>query len=100
MTTYGNELFMNPSEIRAKIAELRGQLKSTETVDLQKVGEKIKSARETHGWTQSDLADFTSVGRTQITMIETGRSNLTVRNLYSICKSLGLSADKLIGLDS
>lgn len=72
-----------------------------EKSDLQKiVGERIQKLREERGFTQVDLAgkiegefDTTNVSR-----IESGRTNPTLYNLYRIAEALEVSLSELLDI--
>lgn len=60
--------------------------------------DRIKQRRERLGYTQDELAEYTSISLSQISRIERGVSNPTADVLYRISKALQCSADYLLGL--
>lgn len=53
------------------------------------IGLKIKEAREAKGWTQSILAEEAGVSMSLIGMVESGKSNPSLKALDKIAKALG-----------
>ena len=62
------------------------------------VGKRLLKARKLRGFSQLQLAAGTSNTRPLISMVEHGRANLSVANLTSAAKALGVSVDFLCGL--
>ena len=62
------------------------------------VGKRLLKARKLRGFSQQQLAVGTSNTRPLISMVESGRANLSVANLTAAAKALGVSADFLCGL--
>lgn len=60
-------------------------------------GKRIKKARIRKKMTQEELAGIIGVTRQYISSIERGGGTPDVSILYSICQTLGVSADELIG---
>lgn len=62
------------------------------------IGKKIKSIRESKGLTQQNLADLCDFEKSNVSRIEAGRTNITVKNLYKISKALGVKISEIIDL--
>lgn len=66
--------------------------------DAQAIGEQIKEARKAAGLTQAQLAEAIGVSRVQVTYYERGTQWPNVQRLVKICKTLGASADRILGI--
>ena len=62
------------------------------------VGKRLLKARKLRGLSQQQLAAGTSNTRPLISMVESGRANMSVANLTAAAKALGVSVDFLCGL--
>lgn len=69
---------------------------------LKLVGKRIKEMRESKGVSQLDLVGKMSgeIDPTNISRIESGRTNPTVFTLFRIAEALEISAKELIDIDS
>lgn len=56
---------------------------------LKRLGERIREARKSLGWTQEALADYAGIDRSYIGGVERGERNLTFNVLCEICRALG-----------
>lgn len=63
------------------------------------VGRKIKTIRESKGLTQLDLSALCDIEKTNISRIESGKTNLTLKNLYKIAIALKTSMSEIVALD-
>lgn len=61
-----------------------------------KVGQKIKQARESKGLTQQELAYLCNMEKSNISRIESGRTNLTLKTLLAISNALSIQMNKLL----
>lgn len=59
------------------------------------IGEMLRELREARGVTQQFVADGTGLGRTSISQIESGRTTVTIENLFAISMALGYTVDVL-----
>ena len=50
------------------------------------LGEKVKMLRKRRGLNQDDLATFLNLSRSQISNLESGRRNLSLRQLEKLCE--------------
>jgi transcriptional regulator with XRE-family HTH domain len=64
-----------------------------------KVGQKIKQARESKGLTQQELAYICNMEKSNISRIESGRTNLTLKSLYQLSKALSVSLKLMVDID-
>jgi transcriptional regulator with XRE-family HTH domain len=64
----------------------------------EKVGNAIKNARRDRNLTQKELGNLVGLTENQIQKYETYVRNISLENIYLICKALNLSLDKLLGL--
>jgi DNA-binding XRE family transcriptional regulator len=60
------------------------------------VGLRIKTVREALGVTQAALAKSAGLQRTQLTMIETGRSGCRIVHLVNIAKALNVKPARFL----
>lgn len=60
-----------------------------------RVGENIKTARESMGLKQEQLAELTGLSANHISKIERGKSSAKFKNMAEICRVLGISMDEL-----
>jgi len=76
-----------------------GIVNTSETKYFQKLGAKIKRLREEKGIDQKSFAFDCEIGRTQLYMIENGKTNPRLLTLMKIAKGLELSVDELLSID-
>jgi transcriptional regulator with XRE-family HTH domain len=62
----------------------------------KQLGKKVREARVRAGFTQEGLAKKAGLHRTYIAGIETGRRNISVKNLEKIAKALGVKTNDLL----
>ena len=62
---------------------------------LIKLGERIRTFRKAKGLSQEGLAEATGLHRTYIGGVERGERNISIVNLSSIAKALGISLTEL-----
>ena len=62
----------------------------------KQLGKKVKEARTKIGFTQEELAKKAGLHRTYIAGIETGRRNISVKNLEKIAKALDVKTNYLL----
>ena len=63
---------------------------------LKNIGARIKEIRESKGISQQSLADACNFEKSNMSRIEAGRTNLTVRTLYKISQALGIKLSELV----
>lgn len=60
-------------------------------MDLIEIGEQIKSARKSRGWSQARLAKMAGVGRARLEALENARiAEIGYKHLMRILNALGL----------
>ncbi|HEX5014383.1 MAG TPA: cupin domain-containing protein [Candidatus Limnocylindrales bacterium] len=64
------------------------------------IGQRLRDARQAHGYSLRHLADRLGVSPSLISQIETGRARPSVSSLYAIATELGVSIDDLLFLDA
>jgi transcriptional regulator with XRE-family HTH domain len=62
----------------------------------KQLGQKVRKARLKADLTQEELAEKSGLHRTYIAGIETGRRNISVKNLEKIAKALGVRSNDLL----
>jgi len=63
---------------------------------IQKLGANIKHLREEKGIDQKSFAFDCEIGRTQLYMIENGKTNPRLHTLMKIADGLGISVSELL----
>jgi transcriptional regulator with XRE-family HTH domain len=63
------------------------------------IGDRIKQAREALSWSQLDLQEKSGLRVSAISQFETGKRIPNNFNLEKIADALGVTSDKLLGLD-
>ena len=71
-------------------------MNTKESKYFQKLGAKIKQLREEKGIDQKSFAFDCEIGRTQLYMIEKGRTNPRLLTLIKIADGLGISVSELL----
>lgn len=62
----------------------------------QKLGARVREAREARGWTQLQLAERLGMARTTVVAIEKGERRLKPHELFEIASCLGRNASELL----
>lgn len=60
------------------------------TQEVEPVGKKIREARKRLGWTQKELAKRTRISQQTISLVENGRTNISLKMLKKVTDALGL----------
>lgn len=66
---------------------------------LIRIGDKIKEIRIQKGLTQLDLAAKCNFEKSNMSRIESGRSNLTVKTMFTISNALGVKIRDLVDVE-
>lgn len=66
--------------------------------ELLKLGQRIRSKRESQGLTQYELAERANVDRNYIGMLERGERNPSYLSLQKIAGGLGIPVNQLLEL--
>jgi transcriptional regulator with XRE-family HTH domain len=73
------------------------RLEMTNNIDLKKLGESIRFARNGKGWGLSDLANKSGVSKSYISDLENGVAGRpNIQYIYSIARALDTTLDRLI----
>ena len=75
-----------------------GIVNTKEQKYFQKLGAKIKSLREQKSLDQKSFAFYCEIGRTQLYMIENGKTNPRLLTLMKIAEGLGVTVDELLNV--
>lgn len=59
---------------------------------------RLKELREYHGLTQKELAEKLDISQQHYSMYETGKRVLNAEQIITLCKTLNVSANYLLGL--
>jgi len=62
---------------------------------LQHFGLRIKTLRQERGLSQEKLAEIADLHRTYINLVESGKRNISLKNIYRLSKALGVSVKEL-----
>ena len=66
----------------------------------KRFGDRVRRLRQKKGWTQDEFADFSGFHRAYIGTVERGETNISLRNVQILAKSLGVKMAELFrGLD-
>lgn len=57
---------------------------------MRHIGEQIKRARLSRGWTQKELADRIGADQRNISAMENGKSNMTMATFVKVARALGI----------
>jgi len=63
------------------------------------IGDKIRKNRELQGISQQDLAARCNFEKSNLSRIEAGRTNLTLKTLYKISKELQTTIKDLVDVE-
>ncbi len=63
---------------------------------VAKVGRKIKEVRTSLKISQQDLAAKCNFEKSNMSRIEAGRANLTLKTLYKICSGMGIKVKDIV----
>ena len=59
---------------------------------------KLKETRKKNGYTQQDMAELLETTQQQYSKYEKGLHELPIRHLITICRTLKVSSDWLLGI--
>ena len=62
------------------------------------IGQRIVQTRECKGWKQKELATRTGIPTPTLNRIERGQQSLFAERVRTLARTLGVSADYLLGL--
>jgi len=64
-----------------------------------KIGARIREIRESQGISKQDLAAFCNFEKANMSRIEAGRTNFTIRTLHKISQALNTRLSSLVDID-
>ena len=64
-----------------------------------RVGERIRKLRQTNGMTQQTLADECDMEKPNLSRIENGNPNPTIKSLWKISNALGVKLKDLVDVE-
>ena len=64
-----------------------------------RVGERIRKLRQTNGMTQQTLADECDMEKPNLSRIENGNTNPTIKSLWKISNALGVKLKDLVDVE-
>lgn len=68
-----------------------------ESINFEKIGQKIKEARTSQNLTQEYIADTVGINTSHISNIETNKTKVSLTTLVLICNVLDVSVDYILG---
>ncbi|WP_297449631.1 helix-turn-helix transcriptional regulator [uncultured Alistipes sp.] len=63
------------------------------------IGERIRQLRTERGISQQDLAALCDFEKSNMSRIESGKTNLTLKNMYKISRALGVRLSELVDFE-
>jgi len=63
------------------------------------IGERIRQLRTERGISQQDLAALCDFEKSNMSRIESGKTNLTLKNMYKISRALGVRLSDLVDFE-
>ena len=66
-------------------------------MNMKEVGKRIRLARTEKGLTQEELAEHAGISPTHVSVLERGGNSIKLETFISICHSLDMSADDILG---
>jgi transcriptional regulator with XRE-family HTH domain len=60
------------------------------------LGNRVRSLRRKHGWTQVEMAERLGVDRSYLSEIETGKKDPSLRVMKTIADGFGISLSRLL----
>ena len=67
---------------------------------MKNYGERLRAARKRNGLTQTELAERLGITQKSYQRMETGNHDLKMSTIQQLCKTLDISADWLMGLNT
>lgn len=63
------------------------------------IGERIRQLRTERGISQQELAAMCDFEKSNMSRIESGKTNLTLKNMYKISRALGVRLSDLVDFE-
>lgn len=93
-----------PSRVQGALLELASQPDGRMAIEREnsvgRLGEALRRLRRERNLSQAELAEIAQVTPGAISQVETGRRGLSVDTLVTLCESLGITLDALLGAES
>lgn len=70
-----------------------------ESINFEKIGQKIKEVRTSENLTQEYIADTVGINTSHISNIENNKTKVSLNTLVQICNALNVSVDYILGED-
>ena len=86
-------------EEKIRDEEERRKRKELDKQRRKEFGQQLKTARQELGLSQGALAGKIGITPSSISQYESGGADTSIPTLIRLCKILGVSADKLLGLE-
>ncbi len=68
-----------------------------ESINFEKIGQKIKEVRIARNLTQENIAAAAGINTSHVSNIETNKTKVSLNTLVLICNELGVSVDYILG---
>lgn len=68
-----------------------------ESINFEKIGQKIKEVRIARNFTQENIASAAGINTSHVSNIETNKTKVSLNTLVLICNELGVSVDYILG---
>lgn len=88
---------MKTIEIIKKIKSLKNELELEYQNKSGIMGKNLKKLRLENDMTQTELSDLTGLSRTQVTNIELGNSQTSIKTLIKLCDIFESTPNDLLG---
>ena len=63
---------------------------------LTRLGDRVRTLRKRHGWTQAEMAERVGIDRSFLADVERGKRNISILNLKLIAEGLQVSLSRLL----
>ena len=83
--------FDNLDQIKDLITHLANEKQLNDPIDINDIGDVIKTMRKTRGVTQSDFAELCGVSKNVLAAVESGRNTVSVANFLKVINMFGLT---------
>lgn len=64
--------------------------------EIAHISARIRELRKGRGWTVQELAYRCDIERSNLSRIESGRANVTLKTLCAICNALGVALKEVV----
>lgn len=70
------------------------------SAELERVGQRLRSARQTRGWTLDELASLAGMSTSTLSRLESGKRQASLELLLPLTRLLGVGIDELVRAES